>query len=150
MSGEIEYGPVVVNRPGADLRIGYYDDDDHDLERDCPQAIVYYCEPPFTAASGYHFADLSWLALVDTDSLWNRRLKLQRILADRNIAAFEGRKPSYSYKRLYEFSIELSFVNAVASSSPTRPRIARSPPGSPSTWRTRDMSRGWTSAAASA
>ncbi|MEV0049284.1 hypothetical protein AB0H34_02160, partial [Saccharopolyspora shandongensis] len=81
MSGEIEYGPVVVNRPGADLRIGYYDDD-HDLERDCPQAIVYYCEPPFTAASGYHFADLSWLAPVDTDSLWNRRLKLQRVLAE--------------------------------------------------------------------
>ncbi|MEV0086051.1 toll/interleukin-1 receptor domain-containing protein [Saccharopolyspora sp. NPDC050642] len=113
MSGEIEYGPVVVNRPGADPRVGYYDDDDHDLERDCPQAIVYYCEPPFTAASGYYFADHSWLAPVDTDSLWNRRLKLQRILADRNIAAFERRKPSYSYKRLYEFSIELSFVNSL-------------------------------------
>ncbi|MEV0704383.1 hypothetical protein AB0I53_41605 [Saccharopolyspora sp. NPDC050389] len=113
MSGEIEYGPVVVNQPGADPRIGYYDDDEYDDERDCPLAVVYYCEPPFTAASGYSFVDLSWLAPVDTDSLWNRRLKLQRILADRNLAAFQRRKPSYSYKRLFEFSIELSFVNTV-------------------------------------
>lgn len=119
MPDEIEYGPVVVKKPGQDLRIGYWDDDetdcddecDDDCESDCLKAVVYYCEPPFTAISSYDFVDSSHLAPIDTDSLWSRQERLQQIMADRVVAKFRGRRPAYSYQRLYEFSVELMFVN---------------------------------------
>ncbi|MDA3643527.1 toll/interleukin-1 receptor domain-containing protein [Saccharopolyspora indica] len=119
MPDEFEYGPVVVRQPGQDLRIGYWDNDEYDCDDDCDddcgvdclKAIVYYGDPPFSAISRYYFVDPSCLSPIDTDSLWSRRERLQRIMADRVFAKRKGRRRAYSYKQLYEFSVELMFVN---------------------------------------
>lgn len=106
---EVGYGPVVVRLSKSKSRIGYYDDDD--FEDDL--AVVHYCEPPFLAAATYQLVDPSKLRPIDTESLWSRRQELNDILAAAQGAAGEGAKTRVPFKRLYEYSLELSYVNSL-------------------------------------
>jgi hypothetical protein len=112
VSNELEYGPVVVDDPKIGPRIGYYDDDETDLETGDDVAIVYFCEPPFVYAS-YSMVDYSLLSPVDTDALWSRRERLQRDLAERAIAARKAKRTSTIFKRMYDHSLELSYINSL-------------------------------------
>lgn len=110
---ELEFGPVVVKLSKSKSRIGYYDDDDFDSDKDRDAAIVYYCEPPFLAASRFYMVDPASLRPIDTESLWTRRQELNDLLAGSQRMVAEGKKAHVQFKRLYEYSLELSFVNSL-------------------------------------
>ena len=104
---DIEYGPVLVRLTKSKSRIGCYDD------REGDRAIVYYCEPPFLAAAAYEKVHLSKLHPIDTESLWNRRVEINHILADAQISAWGEAKSRLPFEQLYEYSLELSYVNSL-------------------------------------
>ncbi|WP_370963322.1 hypothetical protein [Amycolatopsis sp. cg9] len=108
--GEIEYGPVLVRTSRSTWRVGYYDDDEYDDDREL--AVVYYSEPPFSDA-GYTMVPHSQISPVDTDSLWKRVEKLRKVKSDAYYARARGKRPSVSFKKPYEVSMELSLINSL-------------------------------------
>ena len=122
-------GPVVVHDPRTGSRIGYYDDDEWDVGRDCEVAIVYFSEPPFLHGGGCQRVPYEHLAPVDTDALWTRREKLHQLLFEPVLARQEGRRSRVVRERRYEYSLELSFVNSLLADRMLEARMNEGRPG---------------------
>jgi hypothetical protein len=127
MKEEIDFGPVAVRVPGAELRIGYYDDDgspsdedfdestdDNEIEDPSDEtemwAIVYFTQPPLIYSPRYEYVRYEHLAPIDTESLWERRDRLRVVIADNALLEEHGRKAK-SYKARFDLAMELGFVS---------------------------------------
>ncbi|MBM7772869.1 hypothetical protein JOD54_003073 [Actinokineospora baliensis] len=125
VSGELDFGPVVVKHPRRGTRVGYYDDDDGGLGS---KAIVYFEEPPFLALGRYEFVNREHIFPVDTQSLWSRRDEIGRVLADVSYRKGTGKR-GISAERRFALSLELGLVNSLLADRMLEARISE---GSPS------------------
>ena len=100
------WGPVLVNSPYHEGRIGYYDDDDYNFDKECEEAIIYFGDPQLTGE--YYILPLKDISEVTTQSLVKRRGILRDLLSSFKQSSLKGENRARALQ-------ELNYVEAVLS-----------------------------------